>query len=162
MDTPTYYHLLGQISVTFASIEHRLKELLEYLLIEKHAFVKPYLIDDFTLDKCIQKIRKVAQLRFLDKKTLGTLIEVLNSINSLRKERNWFIHGDWNFEELAGESSCVSFFIYKPQYNPKGGWEYIDHKQVTKKNLEKILSKAESAKKDLITLNEVIIKQKLL
>ena len=162
MSNHTIYHMLGQIAVTFASIEHRITELLEYLLVEDCSLVKPYVLDRLSLNQCVQKTRAVAKLRLWGKdKTRSELKAVLDAIDAVRKERNWFIHGDWFSENLTDYSSSVTVLNYKPRLQPNGVWEYLEQNRVTKLKLKNLLAKTSSALDDLNTVHNKIRKLKL-
>jgi hypothetical protein len=85
MSSQTIYHLLGEIAITFASIEYRLVNLLEYLLTDDNcSLVRPYILDDLSLSRRIQKIRDVAELRLWDHKPVFTKLKnILSDIDGL-------------------------------------------------------------------------------
>ena len=129
MSDKTIYHLLGQISVTFATLEHWLVNLLGFLLTQDDcSLVRPYLLDKMPLSQLIRKIRTVAELRLSEhKQTLDELKSILTGIDRLRNDRNIFIHGDWLTEDLTDNSESVTVHDYKPHLDKTTGvWTYLN------------------------------------
>jgi hypothetical protein len=164
MSGETIYHLLGKISVTFASLEHRLVNVLEYLLTEgKDTLVRPYILDDMPISRLIQQTRSAAELRLWEHKAIFTeLNKTLKDIDHLREQRNIFIHGDWFSEELLDNANSVTVLDYKPRLNKDSGlWEYLNSVLVTKTKLYALLRKATTAIENLTSVGEHIRKLKL-
>lgn len=162
MSCETIYHLLGKISVTFASLEHRLVNVLEYLLTEgKDTLVRPYILDDIPISRIIQKTRSIAELRLWEhKSTFVELEKVLNDIDDLRVQRNIFIHGDWFIKELPDNATDVTFLDYKPRLCKNGLWEYLESVLVTQTELKELLRKATTALENLTSIDADIRKLK--
>lgn len=165
MSSQTICHLLGNIAITFASIEHRLVDLLGYLLTEdKCLLVQPYVLDDLPLSHLIQKIRAVAELRLCDhKQVFHQLKGVLNDIDGLRVQRNLFIHGDWFTEDLTDYATSVTVLDYRrPRLDKKSGlWKYMETVRVTPTKLGSLLDKVNAALNKLTSVNAEIYKVKL-
>ena len=147
--------LLGEVSIYFATIEHRLIDHLAYLLTKSdETLVSPYVLDRLPISQLITKTQSVAELRLSEcPKLFEELKEVLNIIEDLRQQRNLFIHGDWFTEELKENSKYVTVLDYKPKLDKKTGvWEYMHQKRVTHKELEEMLAKVKGAYEQLITV----------
>lgn len=145
--------LLGEISIYFATIEHRLIDNLAYLLTKSDTtLVSPYVLDRTPLSKIIKKIQSVAELRLWEYPELfKELKAVLNTINALRPQRNFFIHGDWFTEELKENPKYVTVLDYKPKLDKDTGvWEYMNVKKVHQEELEEMLAKVKGAYEQLI------------
>ena len=164
MSNETIYHLLGEISVTFASLEHRLVNVLEYLLTDgEDTLIRPYILDDIPFSRCIQQTRAVAKLRLWEYKSiLEKLNKVLNNVDDFRVQRNIFIHGDWLTQELTNEAESVTVFDYRPRLDEKSGvWEYLKSIPVTRSELQTLLHKTIDALKELTSIDTEIRKLKL-
>lgn len=163
MSCETIYHLLGKISVTFASLEHRLVNVLEYLLTEgTDTLVRPYILDDIPISRIIQQTRSVAKLRLWEhKSTFEELEKVLNDIDHLRVQRNIFIHGDWFVKELPDDAKDVTVLDYKPRLHENGLWEYLKSVLVTQTELKELLRKATTVLENLTLIDSDIRKLKL-
>lgn len=159
MSSKTFFHLLGKISVTFASIEHRLVSLLEHLLVENDTtLIRPYMLDELSLSRCIQKLFPVAELRLWDHKAVYIeLKEILKAINNLRIQRNLFIHGDWFTEDIDDYTSSVTVIDYRPELDRTSGvWNYLKSVRVTREKLQDVLQKSSSALESLTLVDKKI------
>jgi hypothetical protein len=156
MNGKTIYHLLGKVSVTFSSLEHRIVDLFEYLLTNgEDTLVRPYVLDDIPLSRLIKQTRSLAELRLWEhKSTFAKLKNILDEIDSLRVQRNIFIHGDWFVNELTDTSDSVTVLDFKPKLNKKSGaWEYLNSVLVTKTKLSVLLRKTTSLLDNLTSLD---------
>jgi hypothetical protein len=164
MSVKTIYHLLGQISVTYATLEHWLVNLLGFLLTEDDcSLVRPYILDKMPLFQLIGKIRTVAELRLSEhKETLTELKAILTGIDKLRNARNIFIHGDWLTEDLTDNSESVIVHDYKPHLDKTTGvWTYLNSDRVSRKKLNNLLKQASKLVEQLSEIKEQIRKLKL-
>ena len=164
MSAKTIYHLLGQISVTFATIEHRLVNLLEFLLTDDNcSLVRPYILDKMPLAQRIQKIQTVAKLRLSEHEaTLKELKTILTGIDNLRNERNIFIHGDWFTEDLTDNSESVTVLDYKPCLDKTTGvWTYLNSVRPSRTKLNNLLQKAGKFLEQLTEIDDQIRKLEL-
>ena len=164
MSSQIIYALLGRISVTFATIEHRLLDLLDYLLAPGNCnLVKPYILDDLSLSRSIQKTRDVAKLRLWNHKPLfQELNTVLKEMDNLRVQRNFFIHGDWFQEGLTEDAKSVKVYDYRPRLDKKtGSWEYLESRQISDVELQEIYKKVDRTYHDIMAVSEKIRNVKL-
>lgn len=93
MRIETIYHLLGKISITFASFEHGLVNLLEHLLTKgKDTLIVPYILKDMSISRLIQQTRSIAEVRLWKHKSIfSELKNILDDIDKLRNQRNLFL-----------------------------------------------------------------------
>ena len=164
MSSHAIYGLLGQISVTFATVEHRLINLLEYLLTKDNcSLVKPYILDDLSLSRCIQKIQAVSKLRLWDQTVLlDELLAVISAIDNLRIQRNLFIHGDWFTEDLTEYATSVTVLDYKPRLDKETGvWQYLESVRASDTKLKTMLNEIDNAFHELNTVYNKICKVEL-
>ena len=159
MSIETIYNLLGQVSVTFATIEHSLVTLLEYLLTDDNcSLVRPYVLDTIPLARRIQMIRKVAELRLSDHSAISEqLRQVLKGITDLRIQRNLFIHGSWSTDQMTEHATSVTVLGYRPRLDRVSGvWQYLEPVTVTDSKLKAILRKAKQALQQLSAVDKRI------
>ena len=145
--------LLGEISIYFATIEHRLIDHLAYLLTKSDiTLVSPYILDRLPISQLIKQTQSVAELRLSECSELfEELKAVLKIIEDLRQQRNLFIHGDWFTEELKEDSKYITVLDYKPKLDKETGvWKYMNVKKVTREELEEMLAKVKGAYEQLI------------
>jgi hypothetical protein len=164
MNNKTIYHLLGKISVTFASLEHGLVYLLEYLLTKKEcALVALYVLHGIPISRLIEKTKSIAEVRLWEhKKTLKKLKIVLKDIDELRVQRNWFIHGNWYIKEPADNADSATVVNFKPKLDKKSGrWQCLNDKNLTKRELNQLLQKATIALKNFRKIDAEIRKLEL-
>ena len=87
-----FYGLLGLVAVRFAHLEARLKDLLCTLIHPEDDLMTATLTERFDLARTVDQIIKIGRIRFHD---TAKLYELTSSVNSLRQDRNTFIHGIW-------------------------------------------------------------------
>ncbi|MGD8782684.1 MAG: hypothetical protein PVH88_27480 [Ignavibacteria bacterium] len=104
------YSLLGLVTIRFAKLESKLTELLSTLIHPDDSLLSATLTEDIFLFKTIELIEKVGRIRILNDKKIK---EIVSSANSLRKERNYFIHGDWEVKSKINGS--VKAVCYRPK-----------------------------------------------
>ena len=156
--------LLGEISIYFATIEHRLIDHLAYLLTKSDiTLVSPYVLDRLPISQLIKQTQSVAELRLSECSELfDELKAVLKIIEDLRQQRNLFIHGDWFTEELKEDSKYVTVLDYKPKLdNDTKVWKYMNVKKVSHEELKEMLDKVKGAYEQLVQVCNKIWEVKL-
>jgi hypothetical protein len=156
--------LLGEISICFATIEHRLIDHLAYLLTKSDiTLVSPYVLDRLPISQLIKQTQSVAELRLSECSELfDELKAVLKIIEDLRQQRNLFIHGDWFTEELKEDSKYVTVLDYKPKLDKNTKvWKYMNVKKVSHEELKEMLDKVKGAFEQLVQVCNKIWKVKL-
>jgi len=147
--------LLGEISIYFATIEHRLIDHLAYLLTKSdNTLVSPYTLDRLPISLLIKQIQSVAELRLSEFSGLFEKLKaILKIIDDLRLQRNLFIHGDWFTEELKEDSKYITVLDYKPKLDKDTKvWKYMNVKKVSHEELEEMLAKVKEAYEQLIII----------
>jgi hypothetical protein len=164
MRTETIYHLLGKISITFASFEHASINLLDYLLTKgENTLIGPYILNDISIARLIQQISSVAELRlWKHKSTLADLKKIMKNIDTLRSKRNLFLHGYWNVNELSDDADSVTVFDFKPMLDKKSGtWQELKTERVSRTKLKELLKDVSSTLEKLRVIDKNIRKLKL-
>lgn len=147
--------MLGEISIYFATIEHRLIDHLAYLLTKSdNTLVSPYTLDRLPISLLIKQIQSVAELRLSEFSGLFEKLKaILKIIDDLRLQRNLFIHGDWFTEELKEDSKYITVLDYKPKLDKDTKvWKYMNVKKVSHEELEEMLAKVKEAYEQLIII----------
>lgn len=88
------YQLLGQLATKFSALEHNIGLMLDYLM--GGVLTKPLLIDRLPFSQKIDRCKKGAQYRFIEKpERLDEAKALLKRVDAIRERRNLFIHGQW-------------------------------------------------------------------
>ncbi|MBL7134313.1 MAG: hypothetical protein ISS78_09475 [Phycisphaerae bacterium] len=92
--------LMGHISAIFSSLEFEMAEILAKLIdTTTGAIAGSYVAEQFTLSKTIDLINKVMPCRFPPSdNSFAQLTDLCNSVDQVRRQRNFFVHGRWNLE----------------------------------------------------------------
>jgi hypothetical protein len=116
-----FYAHLGQISVKFAQIDALLAEILAKLIGSDEDLISETLIEDNSISKNIEIIKKINRIRSFNEPLINDLIK---KIGTIRKVRNLFIHGIWTIPfESEGELKIVCStrkITYKEEKDTKG------------------------------------------
>lgn len=128
---------IGEVTVRFATLEHRLQRLLEILMGEDDILMGPLFIHDLNLPALLKKIRIVAHYRIQqDKVLLRDLERTVKRINTIREERNLLIHGDWQVEDI--DSFPIKVRDFKMRYEA-GSWQEFTETAFTEKRLAHLI-----------------------
>ena len=115
------FQRIGELTVQFATLEHRLQQLLEILTGDDNVLIGPLFIHNLNLAVVLKKIRMVACGRVSDNKPLLQDLErTIKGVDSIRGERNLLIHGDWQIEDTDSFPIKVRDFKMKCQ---AGSWQ---------------------------------------
>jgi hypothetical protein len=90
-----FYGLIGLVAVRFAKMEAVLAELLGTLIHPEDNLLTVTLTENLTISKIIELIRKISPMRGIYEDTIN---EIISEVNSIRKDRNSYIHGVWNIQ----------------------------------------------------------------
>ena len=124
--------LLGEMSITFAGIEHSITVLLSHL-VGGDVLVQPLLIDRMPLSQAIRICKQAGDHFFEnDPDQLDKLKSLLKRIDARRVERNQFVHGQWTIDE-AGYVSITTFKLKMAE--KKTHWEYLHTQRMTPSKL---------------------------
>jgi len=131
------FSLIGELTVQFATLEHRLQKLLKILMRKDNVLIAPLFIHELSLAMLLRKIRIVALCRIPENKPMIKKLErVLKRVNTTRAERNLLMHGDWQIEDTHYFPIKVRDF--KIRYE-KGTWQEFTETKLTEKKLTQLL-----------------------
>ena len=131
------FSLIGELTVQFATLEHRLQGLLKILMRKDNVLIGPLFIHELSLVTLLRKIRIVALCRIPENEpALKKLEGVIKRINTTRAERNLLMHGDWQIEDTHYFPIKVRDF--KIRY-VKGTWQEFTETKLTEKKLTQLL-----------------------
>jgi len=131
------FSLIGELTVQFATLEHRLQGLLKILLRKDNVLIGPLFIHELSLATLLRKIKIVALCRMSENMQLLKKLErVITRINTTRAERNLLMHGDWQIEHPY--SFPISVRDFKIKYE-KGKWKEFTETKLTEKKLTQLL-----------------------
>ena len=131
------FSLIGELTVQFATLEHRLQRLLKILMRKDNVLIGPLFIHELSLVTLLRKIRIVALFRIPENEpALKKLEGVIKRINTTRAERNLLMHGDWQIEHPY--SFPIKVRDFKIKYE-KGKWKEFTESKLTEKKLTQLL-----------------------
>ena len=131
------FQIIGQLTIQFATIEHRLQSLLEILMGDSNTLVGPLFIHNMPLVALLKKISIVSRCKMQgDPQLLNELELTLKKINSLREERNLLIHGDWKIENNS-TSLTITVRDFKIRCE-EGSWHDVMETSFTEKKLRSL------------------------
>ncbi len=90
-----FYGLIGLVAVRFARLEAQLAELLSKIINPHNDLLAATLTEDMFFAKTLEMIKKIGRMRTIDNKLMH---EIISGANSLRKERNNYMHGIWDIK----------------------------------------------------------------
>ena len=131
------FQIIGQLTIQFATIEHRLQSLLEILMGDSNTFVGPLFIHNMSLASLLRKISIMSRCKIQTNPQLLKELEVaIKKINSFREVRNLLIHGDWNIES-NGTSLSIKVRDFKISCED-GSWHDFTETSFTEKKLQSL------------------------
>jgi hypothetical protein len=131
------FSLIGELTVQFATLEHRLQRLLKILMRKDNVLIGPLFIHELSLATLLRKIRIVALCRIPEHKPLLKNLErVIKRINTTRAERNLLMHGDWQIENT--DFFPIKVRDFKIRYE-NGTWQEFTETTLTEKKLSQLL-----------------------
>lgn len=131
------FSLIGELTVQFATLEHRLQKLLKILMRKDNVLIGPLFIHELSLSMLLRKIKIVALCRIPENKPMIKKLErVIKRVNNTRAERNLLMHGDWQMEDINYFPIKVRDF--KIRYE-KGTWQEFTETKLTEKKLIQLL-----------------------
>lgn len=105
------FALLGELACKFANLEFFMSEILARLVDNKTSYVAGLICPDMPFRAKCECISRLALLRLTaHKKLQAELAQFCKSAEKIRKQRNLFIHGLWEFSESkikAGRINCI-------------------------------------------------------
>jgi hypothetical protein len=128
------YSKIGELTIQFATLEHRLQSLLKMLVGKDNDIIGPFFIHELNLYVLMRKVRLIASYRLRDRpQLLEDLERTLKRIDVTRDLRNLLVHGDWQIDE--GCTSCpVHVRDFKIKYE-NGQWQELTETTFNEKKL---------------------------
>jgi hypothetical protein len=131
------FSLIGELTVQFATLEHRLQRLLKILMRKDNVLIAPLFIHELSLSMLLRKIKIAALCRVSENKLLIKKLEnVIKRVNATRAERNLLMHGDWHIEST--QYFPIKVRDFKIRYE-KGTWQEFTETKLTEKKLNQLL-----------------------
>ncbi|MEJ2701676.1 MAG: hypothetical protein P8Z79_04475 [Sedimentisphaerales bacterium] len=141
------FQRIGELTVQFATLEHRLQQLLELFMAEDNFLIGPLFIHNLSLVALLRKIRIVAQYKLREDNPLSSeLLRVLKAIDSIREERNLLIHGDWQIKDT--KSFPVKVRDFRMRYE-EGDWQEYKETSLTEKKVTRLLRRLKGLANDM-------------
>jgi hypothetical protein len=145
-----FYSYLGMLSVKFALIDSLLSEILVKLIGIDDDLISETLIEDNSISKNIDILKKINKIRNYNEYIMSDLI---TRIDEIRKVRNLFIHGNWGVPmESDGELKivcCEKKIKYTEERDSKGKviektWRHTKHQLFSLEDIKKIIHSIEA------------------
>jgi len=95
-----FYCQIGLLSTGFAKLEHSIREIIHLLIDVNCEFVSKLLIQENSTSQNQQLLVKIARVRHNEEEQI---VELNKMIDSLRINRNLFVHGDWRIHQEEGK-----------------------------------------------------------
>jgi hypothetical protein len=128
------YSKIGELTIQFATLEHRLQSLLKILVGKDNDIIGPFFIHELNLFVLMRKIRLIASYRLKDRpELLDDLERTLKRIDTTRDLRNLLVHGDWQINE-----DCISCPVHVRDFKVKyenGQWQELAETTFNEKRL---------------------------
>ena len=131
------FSTIGELTVQFATLEHRLQKLLKILMRKENILLAPLFIHELSLSMLLRKIRIVALCKIPENKAFIKKLErVIKRVHTTRAERNLLMHGDWQIEDT--EYFPIKVRDFKIRY-ANGAWQEFTETKLTEKKLIQLL-----------------------
>ena len=141
------YQRIGELTIQYATLEHRLQQLLELLMGEENFLIGPLFIHNLSLSGLLRKIRIVAQYRVReDDPILRDLQRVLKAIDAVREERNLLIHGDWQIKDT--DSFPIKVRDFRMRY-VEGDYQEFTETALTEKKVTRHVRRLKGLANDI-------------
>jgi hypothetical protein len=144
MQKEKLYAKIGELTIQFATLEHRLQALLKMLMGEDNALVGPFFIHDLNLFVLLRKVGLIARYQLEDDEALLRDLEhTLRRINAMRDLRNLLVHGEW---EINTDSKRCPILVrdFKIKYD-EGQWQELSETRFTEKKLTQLIRRLDGA-----------------
>ena len=142
------YAKIGELTIQFATLEHRLQSLLKILVGGDNALIGPFFIHELNLFVLLRKARQIARYRLQDDESLlADLDRTLKRINTMRDMRNLLVHGEWHIQ--AECPNCpVRVRDFKMKYEDEQ-WQELTETTFTEKQLTQFIHRLEGTALDV-------------
>ena len=144
MQKEKLYAKIGELTIQFATLEHRLQALLKMLMGEENALVGPFFIHELNLFVLLRKVGLIARYQLEDdEELLGDLEHTLRRINAMRDLRNLLVHGEWEIDPDS-KSRPILVRDFKIKYD-EGQWQELTETTFTEKKLTQLIRRLDGA-----------------
>lgn len=138
------YAKIGELTIQFATLEHRLQSLLKMLMGQDDPLVGPFFIHELNLFVLLRKVGLIARYQLEDDdELLGDLEHTLRRINAMRDLRNLLVHGEWEINEDC-KRCPVLVRDFKMKYDD-GQWQELSETTFTEKRLTQLVRRLDGA-----------------
>ena len=143
---------IGELTVQFATLEHRLQQSLELLMGQDNVLIGPLFIHNLSLASLLRKIRVVAQYRIRENRPLLRELErTLRGIDAVREERNLLIHGEWRLKDTG--SFPIKVRDFRMRYDGSD-WQEFTETALTEKRITRLVRRLKGLSNDVDHLIE--------
>ena len=140
MQKDKLFSKIGQLTVEFATLEHRLQSLLKMLMREDCPLIGPFFIHELNLAVLLRKVKHIARYRLeADDPLLNDLESALKRIDGTRDVRNLLVHGNWVIDE-TNAAHPVRVRDFKMRYED-GRWQDLTETAFNEKRLTHLVRK---------------------
>ena len=144
MQKEKLYAKIGELTIQFATLEHRLQSLLKILIGENNTLIGPFFIHELNLFVLLRKVGQIARYQLQDDETLlADLERTLKHINAMRDLRNLLVHGEWHIDEDC-KACPVTVRDFKMKYGD-GQWQELTETTFNEKRLTQLIRRLEGA-----------------
>ncbi len=141
------FQRIGELTVQFATLEHRLQQLLELLMGKNNTLIGPLFIHNLSLAALLRKIRIVAQYKARgNTRFLYDIERTVKAIDAIREERNLLIHGEWQIKEA--EAFPVKIRDFRIRYED-GDWQEFTETALTEKKVTRLVRRLKGLAHDV-------------
>jgi hypothetical protein len=142
------YAKIGELTIEFATLEHRLQSLLKILIGENNTLIGPFFIHELNLFVLLRKVGQIARYQLQDDEALlDDLERVLKRINAMRDLRNLLVHGEWHIDE-ACKACPVTVRDFKMKYGD-GQWQELTETTFNEKKLTQLTRRLKGSSLDV-------------
>jgi hypothetical protein len=143
---------IGELTVQFATLEHRLQQLLELLMGKDNVLIGPLFIHNLSLATLLRKIRIVARYKVRENsRFLYDLERTIKAIDAVREERNLLIHGEWQIKDT--ETFPVKVRDFRVRYDQNDRQEFTET-ALTEKKVTRLVRRLKGLANDVNHLIE--------
>ena len=144
MQKEKLYARIGELTIQFATLEHRLQSLLKILIGGDNTLIGPFFIHELNLFVLLRKVGQIARYQIQDDEALlADLERTLKHINAMRDLRNLLVHGDWQIDD-ARQACPVVVRDFKMKYGA-GQWQELTETTFNEKKLTHLIRRLQGA-----------------
>jgi len=141
------FQLIGELSVSFSSLEHMLGYILCELVSLNEPFVGGLVTAEAPLHRKLRLIRKLASYRLLNAPDLRKeVLDLVEASDKLRPDRNLWVHGNWELSEeqlMADKVRCFDFRWEHREHSGGGEFVGVREREFTIEQLNQLRSEVQ-------------------